>query len=158
MALADCVVIPTRVGGVETARAEAVLDMVPRKTPAGLVISSARTYTRDYQDAIAALEGGGGPGVGNRSRSGSASRPDPTAGSRPTASTASAASGAAPCGPSAPGPGAPRRTATSPGASARTLIEGDRVHERVRVPVHEVPHAVLRRNTSVARSDQSCGG
>ena len=54
MALADCVVIPTRVGGVETARAEAVLDMVPRKTPAGLVISSARTYTRDYQDAIVA--------------------------------------------------------------------------------------------------------
>jgi chromosome partitioning protein len=31
-----------------------VFDMVPRKTPAGLVICSARTYTRDYQDAIAA--------------------------------------------------------------------------------------------------------
>ena len=28
--------------------------MVPRKTPAGLVICSARTYTRDYQDAVAA--------------------------------------------------------------------------------------------------------
>ena len=26
--------------------------MVPRKTPAGLVICSARTYTRDYQDAV----------------------------------------------------------------------------------------------------------
>lgn len=52
MAYADCIVIPTRVGGVETARAEAVFDMVPRKTPAGLVISSARTSTRDYQDAI----------------------------------------------------------------------------------------------------------
>ena len=50
---ADVVVVPTRVGGVETARVEAVLEMVPRKTPAGLVISSARTYTRDYQDAIA---------------------------------------------------------------------------------------------------------
>jgi chromosome partitioning protein len=54
MAAADCVVVPTRVGGVETARAEAVFDMVPRKTPAGLVICSARTYTRDYQDAVAA--------------------------------------------------------------------------------------------------------
>ncbi len=54
MSAADCVVVPTRVGGVETARAEAVFDLVPRKTPAGLVICSARTYTRDYQDAMAA--------------------------------------------------------------------------------------------------------
>ena len=54
IAVADCVVVPTRVGGVETARAEAVFDLVPRKTPAGLVICSARTYTRDYQDAVAA--------------------------------------------------------------------------------------------------------
>jgi chromosome partitioning protein len=52
MSAADCVVVPTRVGGVETARAEAVFEMVPRTTPAGLVICSARTYTRDYQDAI----------------------------------------------------------------------------------------------------------
>jgi chromosome partitioning protein len=51
---ADVVVIPTRVGGVETARVEAVLDLVPRKQPVGLVISSARTYTRDYQDVVAA--------------------------------------------------------------------------------------------------------
>jgi chromosome partitioning protein len=49
---ADAVVVPTRVGGVETARVEAVLGMVPRKVPSGLVISSARTYTRDYQDAV----------------------------------------------------------------------------------------------------------
>jgi chromosome partitioning protein len=46
--------VPTRVGGVETARAEEVFGMVPRRTPAGLVICSARTYTRDYQDAVAA--------------------------------------------------------------------------------------------------------
>jgi chromosome partitioning protein len=52
MAAADCIVVPTRVGGVETARAEEVFAMVPRKTPAGLVICSARTYTRDYQDAM----------------------------------------------------------------------------------------------------------
>ena len=51
--VADAVVIPTRVGGVETPRVEAVLEMVPRKVPVGLVICSARTYTRDYQDVVA---------------------------------------------------------------------------------------------------------
>jgi chromosome partitioning protein len=50
---ADVVVVPTRVGGVETPRVEAVLGMVPRKVPVGLVICSARTYTRDYQDVVA---------------------------------------------------------------------------------------------------------
>jgi chromosome partitioning protein len=50
---ADAVVIPTRVGGVETARVEAVLDMLPKRLSAGLVIASARTFTRDYQDTIA---------------------------------------------------------------------------------------------------------
>jgi chromosome partitioning protein len=50
---ADAVVIPTRVGGVETPRVEAVLGMVPRRVPAGLVICSARTHTRDYQDVVA---------------------------------------------------------------------------------------------------------
>ena len=51
---ADAVVVPTRIGGVETARVEAVLEVVPRKLPVGLVICSARTYTRDYQDVVAA--------------------------------------------------------------------------------------------------------
>ncbi|MBV9952098.1 MAG: ParA family protein [Acidimicrobiia bacterium] len=51
--LADVVVIPTRVGGVETPRVEAVLDLVPKKTPAGLVVCSARTFTRDYVDMVA---------------------------------------------------------------------------------------------------------
>jgi chromosome partitioning protein len=51
---ADVIVIPTRIGGVETARVEAVLDLVPRRIPVGLVICSARTYTRDYQDVVAA--------------------------------------------------------------------------------------------------------
>lgn len=51
---ASVVLIPTRVGGVETPRVEAVLDLVPTKTPVGLVICSARTYTRDYQDMVAA--------------------------------------------------------------------------------------------------------
>ncbi|MCU1372733.1 MAG: cobyrinic acid ac-diamide synthase [Actinomycetia bacterium] len=51
--LADVVVLPTRVGGVETPRVDAVLEMVPDGVPVGLVIASARTYTRDYLDAIA---------------------------------------------------------------------------------------------------------
>ena len=51
---ADCVVLPTRIGGVETHRVEAVLEQVPINVPLGLVICSARTYTRDYQDAVAA--------------------------------------------------------------------------------------------------------
>jgi chromosome partitioning protein len=50
---ADAVVIPTRVGGVETARVEAVLDMLPKRLPVGLVMASARTFTRDYQDTVA---------------------------------------------------------------------------------------------------------
>ena len=49
---ADVVVIPTRVGGVETARVSAVLELVPRNLPCGLIISSARTYTRDYQEVV----------------------------------------------------------------------------------------------------------
>lgn len=49
---ASVIVIPTRIGGIETLRAEAVLEMVPDGTPAGLVICSARTFTRDYKDAL----------------------------------------------------------------------------------------------------------
>jgi chromosome partitioning protein len=52
LALAEVVVVPTRVGGVETPRVEAVLEMVPESTPAGLVICSARTFTRDYQEVV----------------------------------------------------------------------------------------------------------
>jgi chromosome partitioning protein len=51
---ADCVVLPTRIGGVETHRVEAVLEQVPSNVPLGLVVCSARTYTRDYQDVVAA--------------------------------------------------------------------------------------------------------
>ena len=58
---ADVVVIPTRVGGVETARVEAVLDMVPKRLPAGLVFSSARTFTRDYQETVAMWQEAGVP-------------------------------------------------------------------------------------------------
>jgi len=58
---ADVVVIPTRVGGVETARVEAVLDLVPKRLPAGLVFSSARTFTRDYQETVAMWQEAGVP-------------------------------------------------------------------------------------------------
>jgi chromosome partitioning protein len=50
---ASVVLVPTRIGGVETPRAEAVLELVPAKVPAGLVICSARTFTRDYLDTLA---------------------------------------------------------------------------------------------------------
>jgi chromosome partitioning protein len=53
---ASVVVLPTRVGGVEAPRVEVVLEMVPRKVPVGLVICSARTYTRDYVDAVTGWE------------------------------------------------------------------------------------------------------
>jgi chromosome partitioning protein len=49
---ADSVVVPTRIGGVETHRVEAVLELVPINVPLGLVICSARTFTRDYQDVV----------------------------------------------------------------------------------------------------------
>ncbi len=58
---ADVVVIPTRVGGVETARVEAVLDLVPKRLPAGLVFSSARTFTRDYQETVSMWQEAGVP-------------------------------------------------------------------------------------------------
>jgi chromosome partitioning protein len=57
---ASAVVLPTRVGGVEMPRVDVVLEMVPRKVPVGLVICSARTYTRDYQDAVAIWDEAGG--------------------------------------------------------------------------------------------------
>jgi chromosome partitioning protein len=44
--------VPARVGGIETAQAHAALEMVPDGTPAGLVICSARTFTRSYGEAI----------------------------------------------------------------------------------------------------------
>ena len=52
LAQATVAVVPTRVGGVETSRAEAVFELMPKGTPAGLVISSARTYTNDFQSAL----------------------------------------------------------------------------------------------------------
>jgi chromosome partitioning protein len=54
---ADVVVLPTRVGGVEAPRVDAVLAMIPRDIPVGLVVCSARTYTRDYQELVDSWSG-----------------------------------------------------------------------------------------------------
>ena len=53
---ADVVVVPTRVGGVETPSATAVLDLVPDGLPYGVVICAARTFTRDYHETLASWE------------------------------------------------------------------------------------------------------
>jgi chromosome partitioning protein len=57
---ATVAVVPTRVGGVETPRAGAVLDLIA-KVPVGLVICSARTMTRDYHEALATWAAAGVP-------------------------------------------------------------------------------------------------
>jgi chromosome partitioning protein len=50
---ADAVVIPTRAGGVEFPRVAATLEMIPARTPRGIVISSARLGTNDLEETIA---------------------------------------------------------------------------------------------------------
>jgi len=50
---ADAVVIPTRAGGVEFARVSATLEMIPARTPRGVVICSARLGTNDLDETIA---------------------------------------------------------------------------------------------------------
>jgi chromosome partitioning protein len=49
---ADSVVIPTRAGGVEFPRVVTTLDMLPARTPRGLVIAAARLGTNDLNDTI----------------------------------------------------------------------------------------------------------
>jgi chromosome partitioning protein len=58
---ASAAVVPTRVGGVETTRANAVFDLIPEGLPSGIVIASARTFTRDYQDALVTWTASGVP-------------------------------------------------------------------------------------------------
>ncbi len=50
---ADGVVIPTRAGGVEFARVVATLEMIPARTPRGVLIAAARLGTNDLEEAIA---------------------------------------------------------------------------------------------------------
>jgi chromosome partitioning protein len=52
VAAADAVVIPTRAGGVEFGRVVVTLNMIPAKTPRGVVISAARLGTNDLEETI----------------------------------------------------------------------------------------------------------
>ena len=50
---ADSVVVPTRAGGVEFTRVATTVDMIPSKTPFGVVICAARLGTNDLDEAVA---------------------------------------------------------------------------------------------------------
>jgi len=52
-AAADAVVIPTRAGGVEYSPVLLTLELIPAKTPRGVVICAARLGTNDLEAAIA---------------------------------------------------------------------------------------------------------
>ncbi len=52
IASADAIVIPTRAGGVEYPRVAVTLGLIPKKTPRGIVIASARLGTNDLQETI----------------------------------------------------------------------------------------------------------
>lgn len=49
---ADAIVIPTRAGGVEFARVAYTLELIPKKTPRGIVVTAARLGTNDLQETI----------------------------------------------------------------------------------------------------------
>ncbi len=52
--LSDVVIIPARVGGVEVARVQTTIAMIPVGIPHGLVIASARTWTKDFRETFSA--------------------------------------------------------------------------------------------------------
>jgi chromosome partitioning protein len=54
LAVADVVIVPTRIGGVEGVRLTTTLEMVPERIPVGLVVSSARPWTRDFKETLEA--------------------------------------------------------------------------------------------------------
>jgi chromosome partitioning protein len=54
LSFADVVVVPTRIGGVEGVRLATTLELVPAGVPAGVVVSSARTWTRDFRETLEA--------------------------------------------------------------------------------------------------------
>jgi chromosome partitioning protein len=49
---ADAVIIPTRAGGVEYPRVVATLEMIPTRTPRGVIIAAARLGTNDLEETI----------------------------------------------------------------------------------------------------------
>jgi hypothetical protein len=52
-------VIPTRAGGVEFARVEVTVGLIPARTPRGIVIAAARLGTNDLEETIAWWNGEG---------------------------------------------------------------------------------------------------
>jgi chromosome partitioning protein len=52
LSAADVVVVPTRIGGVEGVRLITTLELIPDRIPAGLVVSSARPWTRDFKETL----------------------------------------------------------------------------------------------------------
>jgi chromosome partitioning protein len=58
---ADVVVVPTRIGGVESLRLITTLELIPDRIPAGLVVSSARPWTRDFKETLDGWTGQGVP-------------------------------------------------------------------------------------------------
>jgi chromosome partitioning protein len=54
LSYADVVVVPTRIGGVEGVRLATTLQLIPAGVPAGVVVSSARTWTRDFRETLEA--------------------------------------------------------------------------------------------------------
>jgi chromosome partitioning protein len=48
----DAVAIPTRAGGVEYGRVDVTREMIPNRTPRGVVVSSARLGTNDLEETI----------------------------------------------------------------------------------------------------------
>jgi len=50
---ADAVVVPTRAGGVEFSPVLTTLELIPKRTPRGVVICAARLGTNDLEEAIA---------------------------------------------------------------------------------------------------------
>jgi chromosome partitioning protein len=59
IAAADAVVIPTRAGGIEYARVEVTVGLIPTRTPRGVVITAARLGTNDLDETIAWWKGEG---------------------------------------------------------------------------------------------------
>ncbi|MGI8751270.1 MAG: ParA family protein [Acidimicrobiales bacterium] len=57
----DAVVIPTRAGALEVSRVQATLAMIPEGVRFGLVVTAARTQTKDYRETVAAWEAAGVP-------------------------------------------------------------------------------------------------
>ena len=94
---ADAVVIPTRIGGVETGRVEAVLELVPNEDAGRLGDLLGPHVHARLPGRRRRVGGSERAGVGERARSGSRSRRVPKAGSPPTGSTRTAARGAACC-------------------------------------------------------------